>query len=107
MVAFMAVLFPGIVALLPKLPNKLINLQNKDYWLSPERRNDTFAFLSRWFLWFGSATFLLLLDGYHQALRVNMGSASALEHPLTSIVVYLVFTVLWIGGLIAKFMRRS
>ncbi len=105
-VAFVAVLFSGIGSLLGRTPASLINLPNKDYWLSPERAEETIALLSRQFLWFGSATLLLLLDIFHQSFRVHLGKAQSLEHPVASLVVYVGFTVIWSILLIAKFMRR-
>jgi uncharacterized membrane protein len=105
-VAFIAVLFPGIGLVLRKIPTSLINLPNKDYWLLPERREETIAVLSRQFLWFGSATLLLLLDIFHQSFRVHLGQAQGLEHPVSSIVAYVAFSVFWSIGLIVKFMRK-
>jgi hypothetical protein len=104
-VAFIALLFPGIGLILRKIPVSLINLPNKDYWLSTERKEETIAVLSRQFLWFGSATLLLLLDIFHQSVRVHLGKTQTLEHPVASIVVYVVFTTFWSIALIVKFMR--
>ncbi len=105
-VAFIAVLFPGRGLILRKTPASLINLPNKDYWLSPERKQETVAVLSRQFLWFGSATLLLMLDMMHQTFRVHLGKAQALEHPWISIVGYVLFTTLWSICLIVKFVQR-
>ena len=105
-VAFIAILFPGIGFLISKTPPSMINLPNKDYWLSPERRQDTMDTLSRQFLWFGSATLLLLLDIFHQSFKVHLGKAPTLEHAITTIVAYVAFSTLWSIGLIVKFMRR-
>jgi uncharacterized membrane protein len=102
-VVFMAVLFPGIGLILRMIPVALINLPDKDYWLLPERRQETIAFLSRQFLWFGSATLLLLLDIFHQSFRVHLGKAQALEHPWASVVAYVLFTTFWSIALIVKF----
>lgn len=106
-VGLVAVLFSGMGPLLRRVPVSLINMPNKDYWLSPERRQKTIDRLSGQFLWPGSATLLLLLDIFHQSFRVHLGKAPALEHPVASIVVYVVFIVIWNIGLIAKFKRRS
>jgi uncharacterized membrane protein len=102
-VAVIALLFPGIGLILRKTPPSMMNLPNKDYWLSPERKDETIAILYRQFLWFGSATLLLLLDIFHQSFRVHLGKAQALDHPIASIVVYVVFTTFWSIGLIMKF----
>jgi uncharacterized membrane protein len=105
-VAFIAILFSGMGFILRKTPSSLINLPNKDYWLSPERRQETLDLLSRQFFSFGSATLLLLLDIFHQAFRVHLGKALTLEHPVASIVVYIGFSTFLSIGLIAKFKRR-
>ncbi len=84
----------------------MINLPNKDYWLAPERRDETFAILSRRFLWVATATLLLMLDIFHQAFRVHLGKAASLEHPVFSLVLYVVFTILWSIGLIGKFSKK-
>jgi uncharacterized membrane protein len=104
-VTFITALFPGIGLIVRKIPTSLINLPNKNYWLSPERRQETVAVLSRQFLWFGSATLLLLLDIFHQSFRVHLGQAQTLEHPVTSIVAYVLFITLWSIVLISKFVR--
>jgi hypothetical protein len=96
----------AFIAVLRKTPTSMINLPNKDYWLSPECAEETIDVLWRQFLWFGSATLLLLLDIFHQSFRVHLGKAQALEHPVASIVGYVLFTTLWSIGLIAKFMRK-
>ena len=106
-VALIAALFPGIGLILRKTPTTMINLPNKDYWLSPERKQETIDVLSRQFLWFGSATLLLLLDIFHQSFRVHLGQAKTLEHPVASIVVYVLFATLWSIALIAKFLRKQ
>ncbi len=106
MVLVIAVLFPGLYLLLAKTPNGLINLPHKDYWLAPERRKETIAILSRQFLWFGSATLLLLVDMMQQTFDVHLGKAVALSHPLLSIAAYVVFSILWSVVLILQFMRN-
>ena len=106
-IAFIAVLFPGIGLMLRKAPTDLMNLPNKGYWLSPERKEETVDVLSRQFLWFGSATLLLLLDIFHQSFRVHLGKAQALDHAWISIVVYVLFTTFWSIALIVKFMRKQ
>ena len=49
-VVIVAVLFPGIGHILRRIPASLINLPNKDYWMSTERKQGTLDFLSRQFL---------------------------------------------------------
>ncbi len=104
-VVFIGLLFSNIGLVIRKLPDSMINLPNKDYWLSLGHRQETTEFLARQCLWFGSATLLLLLDVFHQSFNVNLGKAQALSHPVASIAIYIGFTLLWSIVLIAKFMR--
>lgn len=53
-----AVLFTA--GALARLPDSLINLPNKDYWLSPERRNSTLNAISDWVRWL--AVMILVIE---------------------------------------------
>ena len=83
-----------------------LKLPNKDYWLAPERRGETVEFLSGYFLWFGAATLVLLLDIFHQVFRYNLFLSRELDHPRASLGVYVSFAVLWIAGLHFRFRRK-
>ncbi len=106
-VGVVALLFSGIGPLLRRTPSRMITLPNRDYWLAPERAEETIEFLSRQFFLVGSATLLLLLDIFHQSFRVHFGKASTLEHAMTSLMVYVGYSVLWSIRLIAKFKRKQ
>jgi hypothetical protein len=101
-----AILFPAIGFALKRIPTWLINLPNREYWLSTGRAEETIALLGRRFLWFGSATLLLLLDIFHQAFRVQLGYAESLRHPVASLVAYCGFALLWSIALIVRFSRK-
>jgi hypothetical protein len=85
----------------------LINLPNKDYWLSSEHKQETFDFLFCYFLGFASATLLLLLDMIHQAFQVHLGRANTLSHPMLGLGLYVGFTVIWSIGLLMKFAKKG
>ena len=70
-VAILFLLFPTISFAVSKIPVSFINLPNKEYWLSPARKQQTIEYLSYSFLWFASATMLLLLDIMHQIFQVQ------------------------------------
>lgn len=102
-----ALLFLGISFWMSKIPISLINLPNKAYWLSPERKKKTFDFMFHYFLWFASATLLLLLDMFQQSILVHLGKTESLPHPLLSLGLYISFTIVWSIGLIVKFGKKG
>jgi uncharacterized membrane protein len=106
-VGFTASMFLAIHFGMSKMPASLINLPNKDYWLSPERRQQTSGFMSRQLLWFGCATLLLLLDIFYQSFQVHLGRAEGLSHPMLSLGLYIGFSVVWSIGLMIKFSRKG
>jgi uncharacterized membrane protein len=97
------IIFLGIRYGIQKIPASLINLPNKDYWLSDERKQETFKFISHYSLWFGSATLLLLIEVFNQAFRFNKESMNSLPHPFISLGFYIAFTIVWAIGLFRKF----
>ena len=107
-VALIVATFLGLGFGMTRMPHWAINLQNKEYWLAPERKQDTLDYLSVALFWLGSATLILLLDIFHQSIRVHLGRASRLEHSWLSLGAYLVFTIAWsivIYRRFAKFRR--
>jgi uncharacterized membrane protein len=106
--AFILALVSLAFALMPRMfrgvPVGLVSLPQRDYWLAPERRDQTFAFIARSMLWFGCATLALLVAVTHLVLRVNLG----LEPRLPSawmfglLAVYVGFTLVWL----LRFVRR-
>lgn len=106
-VGMTGVIFLGIIFGIPQFPHIMINLPNKDFWLSEERREETFHFFFHYFLWFGSATLLLLLDIFHQSFMVHLGRAVSLQHAWLSIILYLGFSVVWSVGLFVRFMGKQ
>jgi hypothetical protein len=68
-------LFLAALSLLTGLvPDRLVNLPHREYWLAPERRAQTRAYISRQTIWI-SCLMLLFLSGIHglviQANRVT------------------------------------
>lgn len=99
-------LFLGISVGMSKIPVAWINLPNKNFWLSEERKQKTLDFMFHYFLWFASATLLLLIDIGHQSFLVHLRKADALPHPMLSLGLYIGFTMAWSVGLIVKFGKK-
>ena len=102
-VLLLGLLLVATGAALEGFPESRINLPNKDHWLAPERRAETFAWLRSHFDWFGAATFTLLLDLFAQILKMNLGFARGLEHPKVLLVCYVGFSLGWTAVLLRRF----
>jgi uncharacterized membrane protein len=59
---------------LSHVPEWLINLPNKSYWLAPARRDDTFTFMRDWLRWFVVVTLALVTLIIGMALRANLAA---------------------------------
>lgn len=102
-----ALLFIGVSFGMSKIPVSLINLPNKDYWLSEDHKQQTFDFMSHYLLWFASATLLFFLDMFHQSVLVALGKTDSLPHPMLSLGIYIGFIIVWSIGLLVKFGKKG
>lgn len=94
-VVAVTLLFAGLAYAMPRLPDSMINLPNKAYWLAPNRRAAAFEYFTSLFMWFGSATLVFLFDIFHQVFQVHIGAAQTLTHVWWSTGLFLIFTLLW------------
>jgi len=88
-------------------PDRLINLPHKDYWLAPERREETFRTFQRQMLVFGCATLAFLLLVMQWAIEANLdGSQTLAPGPIWWLLgAYGLFTVVWLVRLLRHFYR--
>lgn len=106
-IVVMVATFLGFGLLLPKLSDSAINLPNKDYWLAPERRQQTLDYIISRFLWLGSLTMILLLVVFDQSFQVHLGNATKLEHFWIIIAIYLALTTWVCIALYRRFQRKD
>lgn len=105
MLALLVAMFLG----LPKIrwPDRWVSLPHKDYWLSPEKRRETYRIFEREMLVFGCATLVLLLVVMQWTIRANLDGSETL--PAAGLWwlmgAYLVFTALWTVRLVLRFRR--
>ena len=80
--------------------NARINLPHRDYWLAPERREQTMRFISATMAWFACGILFVLISGTFLALRANLGP----DHHFNSEAMALVL-VSFLAGLLALLVR--
>jgi uncharacterized membrane protein len=108
MLAFVLLFVPFIVAMVGVLPRvfpRFVNLPNRDYWLAPERREATFAFLAGHACGFGVLTLALLAGVHWLLLDANRASSPHLATaPFVALLAtFLVLLAVWMVALFRRF----
>ncbi|HWW18939.1 MAG TPA: hypothetical protein VNY81_09975 [Candidatus Saccharimonadales bacterium] len=108
-VVLAAVVGFGIPRIVGAMPVSLINLPNKEYWLSPERRAETLGYLQMHMAWFGCALLAFLLFAMDLVYQANLQSPPRLNSAafVPGLVVFLLFVTISTVRLVARFARRS
>jgi uncharacterized membrane protein len=106
MLVVVPALLLSVAWLCSKLPARMIDLPNKDYWLAPERKAETFARLFRSMLWLAVAIelFLSLLVGL--VYWANLGHPEAMRiTPNVLLACFLLFMAGWLFTFYRKFKK--
>ena len=76
-------------------PDAQLNLPNKEYWLAPERRAETFAYFESFCAWYGCAFLFVIAFAMRLAMRANFDSPPMLPTGpiLTDVVGFFVFNI--------------
>lgn len=106
-VVFVAALFLAVDFIMPRVPDSLVSLPNKDYWLAPERRAQTHAAISSSMLWIGCATIVFMLGAFQTGIRANLSEGGTLRTDVFWVLfaVYVVFVFAWMIWFFRRFVR--
>jgi hypothetical protein len=90
------------------IPPHLVSLPNRDYWLSPERTAETFAFLRKHGVYLSALMAVFLCFVHWLVIRANKLQPPHFSASLfvTGLVLFLLAVAVWIGVLIVRFHRR-
>jgi Protein of unknown function (DUF1648) len=99
----------GVPRIIESMPIALINLPNKQYWFSPERRPKTLAFLSSHLAWLGCVVLLVEIFAFEFSVRANFRpdrrfDTASLTYVLAAMGVFL---IIWTARLLARFGKPS
>ncbi|CAN1209443.1 DUF1648 domain-containing protein [Tumidithrix helvetica PCC 7403] len=95
----------GLPNLLNLFPISIINLPNKEYWLSDDNRHSSIAYLKQSFAWFGVITLLLVIFAFQLTFLANLDPAKSFPSVwfLVGLGAYLIAIVVWTVALYKRF----
>ncbi|MFY7953795.1 MAG: DUF1648 domain-containing protein, partial [Armatimonadaceae bacterium] len=72
MVVFLGVLFGFLGPWIRRFPDSMVNLPDKEYWLAPERRDQTYRRISDSLAWLGVLCSVLIVALHEMTFRANL-----------------------------------
>lgn len=106
LVLFIAILLEGLARLSPRLPDGLVNLPHRDYWLAAERRTATYAWIAGLIRLIGCVLLMFFLALFHLVYRANLRATPMLTAPAGLLVGGLLATVgLLLAAVFLRFAR--
>jgi hypothetical protein len=87
----------------------MLNVPNKEFWLAPERREQTVAFFKKQFAWFGCAFLAFILVVNELVFAANQTHPRQLNNTefVAALIAFLVFVAVWTGRLIFYFSKTK
>lgn len=96
-------IFIGVTALIRKLPPSMINMPNRDYWLSAERREESSVAMSGFMAEFGIFINFFLIAVQIVTFFANRSATSISPTPLVGLsIAFVLFMISWL----VRFLRR-
>ncbi|MCX6169373.1 MAG: DUF1648 domain-containing protein [Ignavibacteriales bacterium] len=107
-ILFTSVLIGGFAFLINRLPESFLNLPNKDYWLSKERKDETVILLKKFMLWFGTLTLGFLTIVMQEVYAANIAGINKIKFNLwIYLIIYLTTITFMIIKLISHFNKTD
>ena len=104
MVAMTLTIFLFLPPLLSRIPNRLINLPHKDYWLAPARRTQSLAYLQTQLNWFGVVNMVFVIYTVQLVFQGNLAASPHLSDSFVwALLAYAIFVVIWLIRLFLRF----
>ncbi len=94
---------------LAALPDNKINLPNKEYWLAPERRQESIEYITTQMGWFGVALLALLFYAFYIAAAANLKSGHSFDTTsfLFGLGAFFAFLTIWLTRLLGHFRKAE
>jgi len=97
----------GVPRMIEAMPVSFINLPHKEFWLGPERREDTLSYLRAWSASFGCGLLAFLLFVMELAYRANLCTPPHFNNAafVPALLAFVIFDTVALVWLILHFFR--
>ncbi len=100
----MPLVFIGIAYMIYFTPTHMINIPHREYWLGPDRKDASVAFIARYTAAFSLAISLFFIGMNHLTFRANLSGGNLNPLGFWSLLAgFLAFTALWVAWLLLRF----
>ena len=88
-----------------KKPDAKLNLPNKEYWLAPERRAETFGYFDSFLAWYGCAFLFVEVFAMGLAMRANFDTPPQMPTgPIVSVIAgFVLYNIVAVVAMLRKF----
>jgi len=106
-IALATVVSFGVPRIIAAVPASVINLPHKEYWLAPERREDTLAYIRVWSAWFSCGLLAFLLFAMELVFRANLRTPPQFNNAafVPALLAFVVFDTILVLRLILYFSK--
>lgn len=102
----MMLLMVAIFHIIPRFPNQLRNIPNRDYWMAPERKEGTLNYIDNVSPRLGIATMLLFLYVFQLVMEANLFPKPVLSGNVGwALILYFIFFAIWLFKFLRRFWR--
>ncbi len=101
----MLALFGAFGLWIPRMNSAYVNLPHKEYWLAPERRGATLAWLGAYMLEMGVITMALMLAVTHLTIQANLVEGGTLQGFGWVFGGYILLMGAWLARVFVRFRR--
>lgn len=99
----------GIPFLISKVPSSMINLPNKNYWLAPERREETISYINVQLTVMGYGLMVFLILIMELTFKANLKVTKSLSSGpfLFFLCAFIAFDLFWTVKLLVHFSKKK
>ena len=90
------------------IPARFVNIPNRDYWFSPERKQESCLYFSRYMIWMCCLTISFFAGMHYTVVKANQSSPVKMPNEIfwPLLIGYLIVTGIWSIAVIMRFSKK-